>query len=317
MPSDEREKIANKLAKVEGVIHATTLDTKSMTTLSKDGGESVVYEAPHHYSVPGHPEIPSSKLVVKVMRAIPEGDADPAATSALLALNWLRYSPGMRLKDGFSNRPDLAQAPDNIKQIIALISILQTIHPTERHRMEKFIGDQLKESGGQVGLVEAINQQCATSSIIYGGKRIEIKKAFPAIYDFGLTTNLEWFMVMQKADKLLLPTLAPHRVKYANYPEAEKGLRILELSAQLAVIHKLGYIVGDLKPEDLALIGTDLVQLDPTLTRIGQPLHVFTDRFLPPEVRAKLPELPIANPEIDRYAIKQMLTDAVSLGIIH
>lgn len=317
MQTDEREKIANKLAKVEGIVHTSMLDTKSMKVLSNNGGESMVYDAPNHYFVPGHPEISSSKVVIKVMRTIPEGDADPAATSALLALNWLSYSPGLRLTDKFTSHPDLAKAPANIRQIIALTSLLEILHPAQRHQMKNFISNQVKESGGQLNLIETINQKCAKSSIIYDGKKIEIKKAFPTIYDFGLTTNLEWFMVMQKADKLLLDTLAPHRVKFTTYPEAEKGLRILELSAQLAIIHQLGFIVGDVKPQDLALIKGDLVQLDPTLTHIGQPLHVFTDDYLPPEDRLKLPQLPIARPEIDRYAVAQILHLAVSSGIIH
>jgi hypothetical protein len=28
--------------------------------------------------------------------------------------------------------------------------------------------------------------------------KVNFRQAFPTIYDFGLTTNLQWFMVMQK-----------------------------------------------------------------------------------------------------------------------
>ncbi|MBI2326278.1 hypothetical protein HYU91_02730 [Candidatus Collierbacteria bacterium] len=296
------------------------LDTEKLTSIAV-GGESVIYEAPADYRVPGHPEVPASKVVIKVIKERDPKEEKGYLTEAGLAFLWLRLSPPLVLTTQF--REEHQDFPDTVVNLAALVEIFRSLYPTKTEEIEEFYLGLTAAYGEtearKYNLVRKINDSAANSHFVVRGQPVAIPQVFPHIYEFGISKDYKFFMAMQRVDVVLVDTL--HRrgplnlAKFNSYPEAEKALHIQELAAQLSLLHQEGYINGDLRVEDLGLVAGKLVQLDPSLNPIGRRIFSFAPSRLPPEMRVKLPEPPIASPAVDHYQLSQILKQTVSLGV--
>lgn len=301
--------LVSKKESLEQLVQLSPIDTSRLTQFSTEGGESIIFLTSPDYSSPNHPTIPqfpSSELLIKSLNE-PKKETSSQLNTALTVYDWFLLSPST-----LHSPSGEIISPDNLSDILC------TQFPTEADNISKLIAHQQRTHGTDNNRVDRINRFAAKQSVRIGATTIKSPQIFPFITDFGLSQNLHWYITLQKVTPLLdtLPQNKLGIAKFDSFFEANQKLRIPELTAIVSVMRHFGFTHGDIKAENLGITPDNhLTILDPNLTKNGLPLLHTTHEYLPPEVRAKLPELPIAHPSIDEYAIKAMRQQSVGKGV--
>jgi len=316
----EADQIESLRARIAEIMPLAPIDTRNLARIG-EGGESIVYQAPPDYRVPGHPEIKGNQVVIKAMRPAPSGAGEPIGARRNLLYCWLRISQALSLSAEFQAKyPSLSPRQLQLEAVRQILDILYPQGQTQHADLLRF--DEIY--GSTSGLVDKINALTARLGVEVNGNLLRPKAVFAPIYGgIGITEDLHFFMTMAKVDQMLLESMRPpgKKIRFQNFSEADKKLRFPEIVALLTLIHNAGFVLGDLKFENIGISPeSNLIFIDPTsLTPLGKPVLVFTHSMLPPDVQKRIESkslrLPIADPELDRYAALRIRQLSISTGI--